>query len=284
MQPISIKREIFNVGLRVAAVIGTVILFIIVVNFGYTNLSTISDGSCNIAVMPIEGIILPYSTVDGILTTGDPYVTPSTVRSFLTTVNKEPTIKGVLFEINSPGGTPVAAETIAHDIKAFTLPTVAIIGDVGASGGYMVASGAHTILASSMSQIGSIGVTMSYVENSQKNKEDGLTYVSLSSGKYKDAGSPDKPLTDDERALFEKDLTTIKNDFVNLVATNRNLPVATVSALADGSTMLGQQAVDNKLVDQIGGRDVAKKVFAEMLGLKPEAISFCEYSPKLPIL
>ena len=284
MQPISIKREIFSVLLRVAGVILAIVLIIIMANVGYSNFGSISDGKCNIAVMPIEGVILPYSSIVGSLASGQPYVTPSMVRSFLKTATSESAIKGVLFEINSPGGTPVAAETISNEIKSVTIPTIALIGDVGASGGYMAATGAHTILASSMSQIGSIGVTMSYLEQSQKNKEAGVTFVSLASGKYKDAGNPDKPLTDEERKLFERELATIRNDFVALVAANRNLSVDAVSALADGSTVLGDQALQDKLIDGIGGRIEAKQIFADKLGLKPSDISFCEYSPALPVL
>ncbi|PJC56413.1 signal peptide peptidase SppA [Candidatus Kaiserbacteria bacterium CG_4_9_14_0_2_um_filter_41_32] len=281
MQPISFKREVLNVLLRVGAVVFTIVLLIIVVNFSYSSFGMISDGECNIAVMPIEGVILPFS---GITATDELYITPATVRSFIKTADEELGIEGIMFEINSPGGTPVAAETIAEDIKSSSLPTVALIGDIGASGGYMVASAADTIIASNMSEVGSIGVTMSYVEESTKNMEDGLTFVSLSTGKYKDAGNPNKPLTAEERELFERDLTSIHNTFVEIVANNRNLSIEEVSALADGSTMLGSRALEAKLIDRIGGRFEAKKAFAEKLGKEESEIIFCEYSPMLQLL
>ena len=283
MQSISFKREVLNVLLRVGAVVTTIILLIVVVNFSYSSFGSISDGTCNIAVMPIEGVILPYSGIAS-LGADQLFVTPSDVRSFIKSVSKEYDIEGIMFEMNSPGGTPVAAEAIMNDIKSSTLPTVALIGDLGASGGYMAATGADTIVASEMSEVGGIGVTMSYVEESQKNKDEGLTFVSLSTGKFKDAGNPNKPLTAEERTLFERDLKIINDAFIKIVAENRLLNIEQVSALADGSTILGSRALDSGLIDLIGGRSEAKVVFAEKLNKNIKDIAFCEYAPKLRII
>ena len=211
-------------------------------------------------------------------------VTPNDVRDFLGLATEDTFIEGVLFEVNSPGGAAAASENIANQITDLDLPTVAIIGDMGASGGYMAASAADRIYGSAMSDIGSIGVTMSYIENSEKNKEDGLTYVPLISGKLKDAGSPEKPLTPEERTYFESQINTVYETFVNLVAKNRNLSYDEVKNLADGSTYIGQQAVDKKLIDEIGTRASAKKFFAEKLEKSESDISFCEYVPPLGIL
>lgn len=279
MPHVSFGRELASVLLKVFGFLLTIFLIgaiIIFFSFGY---ASVSDGSCNIAVMPIEGVIMPWGN-------GVEYpefaVTPTDVRDFLTLVSDDELfIEGVLFEINSPGGTPVAAEDIAKQIKALGLPTAALIGDIGASGGYMVASAADKIFASSMSDVGSIGVTMSYVEESEKNEKEGLTYVPLTTGKFKDAGDPNKPLSDDDRTYFQSQLDYIKDEFVKLVATNRNMETEAVEKLADGSTLIGQQAVDAKLVDQIGDRDAVKQYFAEQLNKDVSEISFCEYTDPL---
>lgn len=275
MTNVSFGRELASVLLKVFGVILTLFLIGIVIVFFSFGFTAVSDGECNIAVMPIEGIIMPWGY-------GAQYpefaVTPDDVRDFLTLVeDDELFIEGVLFEINSPGGTPVASEDISKQIKALELPTVALIGDMGASGGYMVASAADKIFASSMSDVGSIGVNMSYVEESLKNKEDGLTYESLTTGKFKDAGDPNKPLSDEERTYFQSQLDYIKDEFVKLVATNRNLPIEDVQKLADGSTLVGQKAVDAKLIDQIGDRESVKQYFAEKLSKDVSEIKFCEY-------
>ena len=279
----SFGREVASVLLKVFAILVTVGLLIVVIAVLSYSFTGISDGSCNIAVMPIEGQIMPFGH-------GADYaefaVTPTDVRDFLTSVNDDPTgtIEGVLFELNSPGGTPVAAEAIAKQISELELPNAVLIGDMGASGGYMVASAADRIFASGMSDIGSIGVTMSYIENSDKNKKDGLTYVPLTTGKFKDAGSPDKPLSTEDRSYFQGQLDTIYNEFITLVAKNRNMTIDEVKAVADGSTLIGTQAVDKKLVDQIGDRDSVRAYFAEKLGKDQSDITFCEYTAPLGLI
>jgi protease-4 len=279
----SIKREIFSVLLRVMAVIVTVILLIAVASASFSRFAYISDGTCNVAVVPIEGVIVPFSDIANL---GDLIVTPSALKSYLDAVSDDAMIKAVLFEINSPGGTPVAAEQITELIKDFELPTVAIIGDIGASGGYMVATAADRILASRMSDVGGIGVTMSYVEESIKNQEEGRTFVSLATGKFKDAGNPDKPLTAEERKLFETQLKEIHNAFISIVAENRNLAFSDVEALADGSTMTGITAVEKGLVDSIGSRRQAREVLAELIGneMTADDIKYCEYNSYLTLI
>jgi len=279
---ISIKREVFNVFLRVAAVVVTVVLIIVVISTSFSSFTYISDGECNVAVVPIEGIIVPFS---GIADLGGLVVTPGAIKSYLDAVADDSYIKAVLFEINSPGGTPVAAEQITELIKDFELPTVAIIGDIGASGGYMVATGADRILASRMSDVGGIGVTMSYVEESLKNEEEGRTFVSLSTGKFKDAGSPDKPLTDEERELFEAQLAEVHDVFVSIVSENRNLAFPVVKELATGATMTGSTALREGLIDAIGGRRQAKETLAELIGddMSAKDIVYCEYNSYLSL-
>jgi protease IV len=280
---ISFGRELASVLLKVLAVLLTIVLIIGGLStFSYLYTS-VGDGSCNIAVMPIEGELLPFGYG---IDYADFVTTPNDVRDFIDSVHNDETgtIEGVLFEINSPGGTPVAAESIAKQIKALDLPNAALIGDMGASGGYMVASGANRIFASNMSEIGSIGVTMSYVENAEKNKKEGLTYVPLTTGKFKDAGSPEKPLSDEDRTYFENQLKIVYDAFITLVAQNRSLTEDAVSVIADGSTLIGKQAVDKKLIDEIGDRDSVRAYFAEKLQKDISDITFCEYRQPLSII
>lgn len=267
-------REVASVLLK-AVVTVVVVVFLIAFAGAYSEYRTVSDGSCNIAVMPIEGVILPFVGYDDFSLV----TTPSTVRDFIATAEDDMNIKGILFEINSPGGTPVAAEQISQLIKGTDLPTVSVIGDIGASGGYLVAAAADTVLASAMSDVGSIGVTMSYVEESEKNKEEGLTFVQLSSGKFKDAGNPNKPLTEEERALFEGDLEIIHDEFVRQVAELRGKSVEEIEALADGAAMPGIRALEKGLIDAIGGRERAREIFSATLGVDAGEVRFCEYEP-----
>ena len=165
----------------------------------------------------------------------------------------DPSIKAILLQIDSPGGDPVAGEDIATALKHATKPTVALIADEGDSAAYWAATGAQTIFASANSSIGDIGVTQSYLDDEKENEQNGLTFISLTAGKYKDAGNPDAPLTPEEKALLERDLNIEMQNFISSVAQNRNLlPMASVTAIANGSSMLGQMALQDGLIDKIG--------------------------------
>ncbi len=268
----SFGREIANVLLRVVAVL---VCFVLILGLGNVWLEEqmLSDGSCNIAVIPIEGIIMPY----GDYTEDDLIVNPSLVRSYLEWIQGDPFIEGILFEINSPGGAPVAAEAIAEMIDQNPLPTVGLIGDLGASGGYLVAAATDYLIASPMSTVGSIGVSMSYLDNTIQNENEGLTFVELAAGEFKEAGNPNRPLTEEERERFERDLDIVHDAFIDTVAGYRALPREEVAAVSDGYAYTGRDALEKRLIDALGGRTTAQQHFAETLSKPAEDIIFCEY-------
>lgn len=273
----SFGREIASVVMKAVVVVLTVLAVIISVSALFEAKSAVGDGMCNVAVLPVEGTILPfYGLIDAPLV-----VTPEMIESFMDAAEKQGNIDAVLVEVNSPGGTPVAAQRIAERLRNSTLPVVGVIGDIGASGGYMIAAATDYLIASPMSAVGSIGVTMSYVENSKKNEEEGLTYVQLTTGKFKDSGSPDKAISDEERALFQKDLDSIHKDFINMVAIYRNKSTEDIAALADGSTMVGTRALETGLIDKLGGRVEAKEALARILNIETKDVVFCEYNSGL---
>lgn len=244
---------------------------------GYNAGLSISDGSCNIAVASINGDIV---TIDGATTTEGETTPPTTnaddILALLRAAEEDPYISGIIMRIDSLGGTPVASELIANALKNSSLPTVALIREYGTSGGYLAATGADHVIASPLSDVGGIGITFSYLENWEKNAKEGLRLVSLASGRYKDYGSPDKPLTADERVLLERDLKIYHDQFVKEVAENRNLPIEDVAKLADGSSMPGELALQNKLIDALGDQETARAWFAGQLGKSSEGIIFCE--------
>ncbi len=243
---------------------------------GYNASWEISDGVCNIAVASVNGGI---TTMGGATTTegeSSSITNADDVIASLRAAEADQNILGVIVNIDSLGGAPVASELIANALKNLSLPTVALIREYGTSGAYLAATGADTIIASPFSDVGSIGITLSYLENWEKNAKEGLRFVSLSSGKYKDYGNPDKPLTAEERALLERDLKIYHDQFVKEVSENRNLPIEDISKLADGSSMPGELALQNKLIDALGDQETARAWFAEKLEKNSEDIIFCE--------
>ena len=276
MQP-SYGRELATVITKSFFTIVTFLVIIIlavsVLTVQFDDDVVISDGTCNIAVLPIEGILLPYTGLEGF----DLVTTPQMISDFMDAAEADDNIKGVLVEINSPGGTPVASHRIAERLHSSSLPVVGLIGDIGASGGYMVVAATDFVIASPMSDVGSIGVNMSYVEQSEKNEEEGLTYVQLMTGKFKDIGSPERPITDEERELLQSDLDIIHNEFIDIVTEYRELPRAEVVAAADGASMPGARALDANLIDALGNRPEATAALAGYTDQPIEDITFCEY-------
>lgn len=228
-----------------------------------------SNEWCNVAVIPIAGEIVPYGAIEGEVNADD-------VVASLRMAEAHADVKAILLRIDSGGGSPVASETIADAIKSSSLPIVALIREIGTSGAYLVASAADTIFASEYSDVGSIGVTMSYLENVTQNEQNGLDFVSLSSARFKDYGNPNSTLTKEERTLIERDLAIYHDVFVKEVAENRNLPLEDVKRIADGSSMPGALALENKLVDFLGGQGDTRAWFAEQLGIASEDVVFCE--------
>ncbi len=204
-----------------------------------------------IAVIPIEGVIGISSGI------GSEEVDPDIIGSYIDKAESDSSVKAIIIDINSPGGTVIASEIIADKIKNAKKPTVALIRDIGASGGYWVASAADEIVAYPMSITGSIGVRGSYLEFSGLLEKYGVKYQSITAGKYKDTGSPYKNLTSQERALLEKTINKIYDYFLEQVSINRDLPESTVRNLANGYIYLGVEAKDNGLIDYVGDEEFA---------------------------
>lgn len=242
---------------------------------GYNASLPISDGYCNIAVVPIVGdIYIDEPTNDG--SESPAIANADEVLALLNSAEQDSHIDGVLIRIDSLGGTPVASELISNALKRSPLPIATVIREYGTSGGYLAATGADVIFASAFSDVGGIGISMSYLGNWEQNAKDGLRFVPLISAPLKDYGNPNKPLTPDERALIERDLQIYHDHFVRMVSENRNISIQEVEKLADGSSMPGSLALKNKLIDALGDQEATRNWFAERLGMSHDDIVFCE--------
>jgi protease IV len=228
----------------------------------------------NVALIPIKGTIMSEASSDIF---GSAVADSPTIINYIKMAGDNPNIKAIIFEINSPGGSAVASDEIAAAIKKVNKTTVAWIREVGASGGYWVASASDHIVAHRMSITGSIGVISSYLDFSKLLENYNVTYERLVAGKYKDIGSPYKELTDEERNLFQGELDIIHDYFINEVAANRKLPVKDVKDMATGMFYLGSQAKDMGLVDELGGKDEAVSYIENKLNLTAQ---IAEYRPK----
>ena len=213
---------------------------------------------CNIGYVSLSGEMVTTSlgSSDSQDATSDSvYVSADEVTSEIRSLVHDDSIKGIVIAIDSGGGDPVAGEEIEQALKVAHKPTVALIRSQGDSAAYMAASGADTIYASAFSEVGSIGVTASYIDASKQNQKQGITYNQLSTGPYKDMFSPDKPMTDEEKSLVQRQLQKYLGHFVDIVSANRHIDRDAVLKLADGSAFTADDALQNGLIDNIGSID-----------------------------
>ena len=202
----------------------------------------------------------------------DTLTASETIVHYISEAEKNDQIKAILIEVDCIGGEGTAAKEVADAIKRAKKPTVAIIREYGTSACYWAATGADAIFANTTSNVGSIGVTMSYLDYSGQNTKEGLIYQQISSGKFKDSGDPDKVLTPEEKAILQQDVDDLHEVFVSEVATNRNMDREVVAKLADGTSMIGQKALDAGLIDYLGDEFAVEQYLKDKLG---EEVSIC---------
>lgn len=163
-------------------------------------------------------------------------------------------IRAILLRIDSPGGVVAPTQEIYQalmDARERKL-IVASLGSTAASGGYYVASAAHTIISNPGTLTGSIGVLMEFISGQKAFETLGLKFQTVKSGRYKDAGSIARGLDSDQRRMLQGAVDDVHRQFVEAVAAGRGMEIEQVAALADGRVFSGAQALEVGLVDAIG--------------------------------
>jgi protease-4 len=216
------------------------------------------SGEDRIALVRVEGMIL-----DSQQTVGD-----------LKKYSENPFVKAIVVRIDSPGGGVVPSQEI-HDavlrVRTKQKKTViASMGTVAASGGYYIAAAADRIVANPGTLTGSIGVIMELANLEGLMKKIGVESVVVKSGRHKDVGSPFRAMKAEDRQILQTVMDDVHNQFIEAVAAGRALSVPDVRAIADGRIFTGRQAMDAKLVDQLGDLNDAIKVAADMAGIEGE--------------
>lgn len=180
-------------------------------------------------------------------------------------------VKGVLLAINSPGGSAAASQMIYDEIQNLrkqNVKVVASMGDVAASGGYYAAAGCDEIVALPATLTGSIGVIMQSFNAQGLMSKLGLDPIVLKSGRYKDIGSPFKPMSADERKMLQELLDSTYEQFLKDVAKGRKIPLSKLRDMAGGRIYTGEQAHKIGLVDRLGAESVAADRLRELTGMK----------------
>ena len=175
----------------------------------------------------------------------------------------------VVLDIDSPGGSATASDDmyLALERLAEKKPLVAAIRGTGASGAYLAAMAAHTIIAQPHAVVGSIGVISAGPRLPRLLERLGVSVSENRAGRLKGMGAPWRDETDEERAKEQAIVDAFYAAFVGRVASSRHLPEETVRALATGEIWLGEQAKVLGLVDEVGDLERAVELAAHAAGV-----------------
>jgi len=233
-----------------------------------------------VAVIPLSGPV--QSEAGGFLFFTGSAITPQLVRSQLDKARADWSVKAVVLQIESPGGSVAACQEILTQIEKMEKPVVVSFGAIAASGGYYIAAKADKIVALPGTLTGSIGV-ISQVPNIKGLYDKlGINVEVFKGGKYKDMYAGLRDMVPEERELMQKMTDRFYDQFVRAVAEGRGLSEEKVRSLATGQLYDGEQAKELGLVDELGGLDTAIDLAGKIAGVeKPQVEYYRHEAPSL---
>jgi protease-4 len=212
-----------------------------------------SDASQKILLLDIDGII---SNSPGFNLVGE---SSSMVEEIMSQINKaeaDPAVKAVFLKIDSPGGATTASDLIYHEILSFKerrkVKIFAMMMDVAASGGYMVALSADRIAAQPTTITGSVGVVFIRPKFDGLMNKIGVEMHVSKSGENKDMGSPFRKDSKDEEKLFDEMVKALNEHFYSLVLKHRHISPENLAKIRTARVFLAEEARAVGLIDEIG--------------------------------
>ena len=212
-----------------------------------------------IGVVDLDGVIL----------------SPQPVVGELKKFADDSSIKAIILHVNSPGGGVAASEEIYREVKRIRaekkkkiIVSIETVG--GASGAFYVAAASDKIYADQGSVVGSIGVIAEWMNYGDLLKWAKLKNVVIKTGEFKDTGNPARDLTPAEQAYMQALIDNMFGQFVKAVADGRGMKYDDVKAIANGKVWTGQQALDMKLIDNVGDFETVVAETAKSVGISGE--------------
>jgi len=201
------------------------------------------------------------------------------------TITKDDKVKALVVRIDSPGGAVGPSQEIFSELKGLgkELPIVASIGGVGASGGYYIACAAEKIYANPGAITGSIGVIAQFASYEKLLDWAKIDVEVITSGKYKDVGSAFREMSAEDKQYIQQLIDNVYEQFKVAVATSRDLDTKEIDSVADGKIYTGEQALNLKLIDELGTINDAISAAGKLGGIEgePEVINFPKKRSKL---
>ncbi|MFZ3122033.1 MAG: signal peptide peptidase SppA [Thermodesulfovibrionales bacterium] len=209
-----------------------------------------------VAVVRIEGPIM------------DSKNTTDEIKGYL----KDASIKAIVLRVDSPGGAVAPSQEIYEEVKKATLKKKVIVsmGSVAASGGYYISAPADRIIANPGTLTGSIGVIMEIPNIEGLMNKIGVKTEVIKSGRHKDIASAFRKMGKEERLILQGVLDDVHEQFIKAVSDGRKIPFDEVKKLADGRIFTGKQAMEARLVDELGTLEDAITIAGRLAGIKGE--------------
>lgn len=216
------------------------------------------DGKKEIAVLFASGEIAYRARESGIMEMEEGISSDRMVRQ-LRELREDDNVKAVVLRVNSPGGSALASEIIANEVRRLKAvkPVVVSMGNVAASGGYYIACLADRIVAQPNTITGSIGVVGMFPTAEELYRKIGARVETVEKGKWGQFFRIDRDLTGEQSDIILDMMSGVYDEFTERVAEGRKIGVEQVKAVAEGRVWTGSQALERKLVDELGGLDVA---------------------------
>jgi protease-4 len=245
-----------------AAALGMGMLF-----FAVLFLASLASGGRSAKRMsPLPGMErVALVKIEGVLITSDDTI--AEIREYA----DDTSVKAIVIRIDSPGGGVVASQEIYNAVlsaRKAGKKVVISMGSVAASGGYYVAAAGDRIVANPGTLTGSIGVKMEFANLEKLLEKIGIKGMVVKAGEYKDMGSPFREMSPEEHRLLQSVIDDVHSQFIEAVAKGRSLPETDVRPIADGRIFTGRQALELKLVDQLGDLEDSIQAAAELAGIK----------------
>ncbi|HBG92879.1 MAG: multidrug transporter [Nitrospirae bacterium GWF2_44_13] len=209
-----------------------------------------------VAVVRIEGPIM------------DSKNTTDEIKGYL----KDASIKAIVLRVDSPGGAVAPSQEIYEEVKKATLKKKVVVsmGSVAASGGYYIAAPADRIIANPGTLTGSIGVIMEIPNIEGLMNKIGVKTEVIKSGRHKDIASAFRKMGKEERLILQGVLDDVHEQFIKAVSDGRKIPFEEAKKLADGRIFTGRQAMEVRLVDELGTLEDAITIAGRLAGIKGE--------------
>lgn len=195
-------------------------------------------------------------------------------------------VKGVLLRLDTPGGEVTASDILYNEVLRFRqetgIPVVALMMGLTASGGYYVASACDAIIAHPSTITGSIGVISIFPNLEELFTKIGIRVHVIKSGKLKDSGSAFREMTEEERSVFQGIVDELYQEFLDVVLQGRKdaLTREELAGIADGRVYTAAQALELKLIDQIGYFDTALDRVLSLAAISGAKVIAYSYYPK----